>query len=81
VLLVTELARGANYAGILPEAAWRWIEEQKKATEEQRKAQALRAMMRAAKSSMAQTTPASADPHPQSFLGKLFAAGSDTEKK
>jgi hypothetical protein len=79
-ILVTEMARGARYAGILPEPAWQWIEEQNKVSEEQRKAQALRAMMRAARSAM-QASPAKTDPDPQSFLGKLFSTRPDTDKK
>jgi len=79
-ILVTEMARGGRYAGILPEPAWQWIEEQNKVTEERNKAQMARAMMRAARSAM-QTTPAKTVPDPQSFLGKLFSARQDTDKK
>lgn len=79
-ILVTEMARGGRYAGILPEPAWQWIEEQNKVIEGQHKAQVMRAMMRAARSAM-QTTPAKTDPDPQSFLGKLFSTRPDTDKK
>src|SRR4029077_4584924 len=80
-ILVTEIGSGARYAGLLPEPAWKWIEEQNTATEEQRKAQALRALMKATKSGITNTNPASESPNPHSFLGLLSAARPRPDKK